>query len=300
MTPWQLRTRTLPLGRRTLLMGILNVTPDSFTDGGLHNTPATALDQAGRMLDEGADLLDLGAESTRPGATPLPPADEQQRLLPILRALRKARSEAILSVDTYHADTARIALAEGAEIINDVSGLTGFQQDPDPGMAEVLAEARPGVVLMHTRGTPQTWHSLPPLTGNDVQTLVFKELQVALKRANEAQIPAENIVLDPGFGFGKLGPANFALLAALPALQALGRPLLIGLSRKRFLTQHLQNATPAQREQATNAAHVAAILNGASILRVHDVASARLAADIADSVRQACLSPAGSSPASSL
>ncbi len=279
---WQLRTRNLPLGERTLLMGILNITPDSFSDGGAYLDQRAALDQALRLLDEGADLLDLGAESTRPNAAPLSPDQEQARLLPVLEAVLRARPQAILSIDTYHSATAKAAIEAGAEIINDVSGLLW-----DPAMAAVIAGHRPGAILMHTRGRPQQWSSLPALTPAEVLPLVLEGLAYTLHLAAEAGVPRSNVVLDPGFGFGKLGVANFTLLAHFADLQQLGMPLLAGISRKRFLTAHLAAATSAEREQATSAANVAAILAGAHILRVHDVAAARTAAHTADAILDA-------------
>ncbi len=276
---WQLRTRTLRLGERTLLMGIVNITPDSFSDGGRFFAEAAAVDQALRLLDEGAGLLDLGAESTRPNAAPITSDEEQARLLPVLEALLKARPAAIVSIDTYHAATARAALAAGAEIINDVSGLLW-----DPGMAAVLGDARPGAVLMHTRGTPQEWAQLPPLSSAEVLPLVRDGLAHSLALAVEAGLPRAHVVLDPGFGFGKIGPANFALLAGFAELQQLNLPLLAGLSRKRFLTAHLNSPTAGDREATTSAANVAAILGGAHLIRVHDVAAARIAAATADAV----------------
>lgn len=280
---WQLRTRTLPLGSRTLLMGILNVTPDSFSDGGFFVTTDSALDQALQLLDEGADILDLGGESTRPNATSITADEEQARILPVLRAILSARPDTIVSVDTYHAATAEAALAAGAEIVNDVSGLLW-----DPRMAEVLARHRPGAILMHTRGTPQQWPTLPPLSPAEVLPLVASGLAQTLALASAAGIPRASIVLDPGFGFGKLGDSNFTLLAHLDVLADLGYPLLAGLSRKRFLTAHLP-ATTAGVTDPTTAANTAAILAGAHLLRVHDIAAARAAAAIADALHSAHL-----------
>lgn len=286
---WRLRTRTLPLGHRTLLMAIVNITPDSFSDGGEAATPEHAVARGLALLDEGADILDLGAESTRPGATPLSAAEEQDRLLPVLETLRRERPEALLSIDTYHAATARAAVAAGAEIINDVSGLLW-----DLEMPETVAATAPGLVLMHTRGTPQTWHTLPPLPHAEVMPLVMRELAARLLSAERAGIARESIVLDPGFGFGKLGAENLAMLARLDALHALELPLLIGLSRKGFLAKAVESARPLaagsaedaslRRLYPTLAANVAAILGGAHILRVHDLRPAAEAAAIADAL----------------
>ena len=289
---WRLRTRTLPLGERTLIMGILNITPDSFSDGGQFLSPAASIQHGLELLDQGAQILDIGAESTRPNAIPLAPAEEQERLLPVLRALRKARPQAILSIDTYHGSTARAAIDAGAEIINDVSGLLW-----DSAMAPTLADGGPppGVVLMHTRGTPQEWHTLPRLDAAAVEPLVRSELDTRLHAAIKAGIPREKIILDPGFGFGKLGRENYPLLARLANLHTLGRPLLIGLSRKGFLAHALSathvgttftNSPPplAKRLNATIAANTAAVLAGAHVLRVHDVPAAIEAAAVADAI----------------
>ena len=253
-------------------MGIVNVTPDSFSDGGLYFHPSAARDHALKLLDDGADLLDLGGESTRPNAQPITAAEEQTRILPVVRATLKARPEAILSVDTYHAETAAAALDAGAEIINDVSGLLW-----DERMAALLAREKPGAVLMHTRGAPRQWQELPPLRSEDVLPLVLSGLAHTLALARAAGIADDSIVLDPGFGFGKRGGENFTLLDGIAELHSLGRPLLAGLSRKRFLTAHQAAPTAKQREEATTAANLRAVAAGAHILRVHDVAAARKA-----------------------
>jgi dihydropteroate synthase len=271
---WRLRTRTLALGEQTRLMAIVNLTPDSFSGDGVaafDEAVATAVER----LDGGADILDLGAESTRPGAEPLSADAEQARLLPVLEAVLRERSAAVVSVDTYHAATARAAVRAGAEIINDVSGLLW-----DEGMAAAVAETRAGLVLMHTRGRPKEWRSQPALAVDDVVPLVLEGLRERLEFAGAAGIAAENIVLDPGFGFGKRGSENFALLAGFARLNELRRPLLAGLSRKRFLGG--ENA--ASRANATMAANVAAILAGAHIVRVHDLQQAREVAAIADAI----------------
>ncbi len=270
---WQLKSRRLSLGERPLLMGIVNITPDSFSDGGNFLNPQAALTQALSLLDAGADLLDLGGESTRPNAQPITPKEERSRVLPVLEALLKARPGAIVSVDTYHSQTAAAAIAAGAEIINDVSGLQW-----DARMAETLARLQPGAILMHTRGKPTEWRTLPPLAPDEVMPLVLDGLRQTLAQALAAGIPPETIVLDPGFGFGKLGPDNFILLDRLAEFHQLGFPLLAGLSRKRFLTAHLTNPTPAQILEATTAAHLRCIAAGAHILRVHEIPASLLEA----------------------
>jgi dihydropteroate synthase len=294
--PWQLRTRTLELGRRTLVMGIVNVTPDSFSDGGAFFAPEAAVKHALQLLDQGADLLDLGAESTRPGSraggaagTPLAPAvsadEEQARLLPVLEGILRARPEAIVSIDTYKAATARAAVAAGAEIVNDVSGFLW-----DAEMAEVCAHSECGLVLMHTRGRPEEWRAQPPLAPDALLASVQEGLAASLAAAVEQNIAPGRIVLDPGYGFGKGFEENFALLARQAELLSLGRPLLVGLSRKSFLGRTLaplfagKDAPVEAREAASLAALVAAILKGASLVRVHAVRPAVEAARIADAV----------------
>ena len=280
---WSLRTRSLDLGDRTLIMGILNITPDSFSDGGKFLSADAATEHGLDLLHQGADILDLGAESTRPNASPLSPDEEQDRLLPVLEAVHSARPQAILSVDTYHSSTTRAAIRAGAEIINDVSGLTW-----DSAMAATLANAHPppGIVVMHTRGKPPEWHTLPPLEPHTIEPLVRNELRTRLEIAQAAGIELDRIILDPGFGFGKRGPENYTLLAHLSSLHILGRPLLIGLSRKGFLAHPSASDRPQslQRLNATLAANTAAILAGAHILRIHDVAAAVEAASTADAI----------------
>jgi dihydropteroate synthase len=288
---WQLRTRTLELGRRTLVMGVVNITPDSFSDGGLFLSVEAAVAHGLKLIEEGADILDLGAESTRPGSRAGGPdaavsADEEQaRLLPVLEGILRARPDAVLSVDTYKAETARAALAAGAEIVNDVSGLTW-----DPSTAEVCAEFRAGVVLSHTRGRPEEWRSQPQLEPEALLAAVHKGLADSFAAAEQAGIPKDSIVLDPGYGFGKRFGENYTLLARQAELLTLGRPLLAGLSRKSFLGQTLaplfggEAAPPTAREIASLAAMTAAILNGASIVRVHAVQPAVEAARVADAV----------------
>jgi dihydropteroate synthase len=276
-------------------MGILNVTPDSFSDGGLYyspeHAPERAVTQALRMLDEGADILDIGGESTRPNATPLTPEEEQSRVLPVIESLLKQRHATILSIDTYHASTARRAVEAGAEIVNDVSGHLW-----DPTMTATCAELRCGTILMHTRGRPQDWPTLPKLAPSEVIPLIVNQLQERLATAIAAGIPREKIVLDPGLGFGKRLDENYSILAHLEDLRELHLPTLIGASRKRFLSNTLMQTpelatilrgeppTMDDRLHATTAANVAAILAGAHILRVHDVRPAVEAAAIADRI----------------
>lgn len=299
VSPWNLRSRTIELGRRTLVCGVVNITPDSFSDGGRFLEADAAIEHALKLLDEGADLLDLGAESTRPGSrvssvTGSPATgtvsseEEQARLLPVLEGIVKARPHTILSVDTYKAETARTALAAGAELINDVSGLQW-----DPALAKVCAQTGCGVVLMHIRGLPGEWKSQPQLDSDELIGRVSSGLQTSLRIAATAGICEQAIVLDPGYGFGKRGNENFVLLARQRELLALGRPLLAGVSRKSFLghaLSPLNKGKPvlvSRRKTASIAAMVVAILNGASIVRVHDVRPAIEAVLVADAIRAA-------------
>jgi dihydropteroate synthase len=288
---WQLRTRSLDLGGRTLIMGVVNITPDSFSDGGAFLRSEDAVAHALRCLEEGADLLDLGAESTRPGSlaggeTPAVSADEEQaRLLPVLEGILKAAPQAVLSVDTYKAATARAAIAAGAEIVNDVSAFTW-----DEEMAAACAAGRAGVVLTHTRGKPDEWRHQQQLPPEAVLAMVRDGLGSSVAIAQNAGIPLHAIVLDPGYGFGKRFGENFSLLKLQAELLALGRPLLAGVSRKSFLGHRLaplyggMSAPVDARENASLAAMVGAILHGASIVRVHRVRPALEAARITDAI----------------
>jgi dihydropteroate synthase len=288
---WRLRTHTLELGRRTLVMGVVNITPDSFSDGGSFLDPEAALIRCMQCLDEGADILDLGAESTRPGSRAggedvlVQAGEEQARLLPVLEGVLKALPHAVVSVDTYKAATARAALQAAAEIVNDVSGFTW-----DHGVAQVCAEYGAGVVLSHTRGRPEAWRMQPQLDPDALIAAVHDGLAASLATAQEAGIARDQIVLDPGYGFGKRFSENYVLLNRQAELLTLGRPLLAGLSRKSFLGHTLaplfdgSDAPLDARENASLAAMTAAILHGASIVRVHQVRPAVEAARIADAI----------------
>jgi dihydropteroate synthase len=244
-------------------MGILNATPDSFSDGGKHFTPAACIEAGLAMLAAGADILDVGGESTRPGADPVSPEEEQRRVLPVIAAL--ARHGACVSVDTRHAATMQAALAAGAAIINDVSALRH-----DPASAGIVAAHDCRVVLMHMRGTPQTMAGLADY--DDVVADVCAELAVNLAQAEEAGIDRARIILDPGLGFAKTPAQSLALLRGLPALAALGLPILVGASRKGFLGVYGGEPDAQRRGPASLAAALFAAAQGASILRVHDVA----------------------------
>jgi dihydropteroate synthase len=258
-------------------MGILNVTPDSFSDGGQFLSPGSAVEHAFAMLDEGADILDIGGESTRPDATPITSAEEQARVLPVLRSILAERPHAIVSIDTFHAETARLAVESGAEIVNDVSGHLW-----DSAMSQTCAALRCGTILMHTRGRPRQWRTQPGLAPAQILPLVLGDLQARAASALSAGIAREAIVLDPGFGFGKILDENYPLLAGLDQFHSLGFPLLAGVSRKSFLTRTVPPASDPQLP--TTVANTAAILAGAHILRVHNVRPARAAASITDRI----------------
>ena len=282
---WRLRSRELALGERTLVMGILNVTPDSFSDGGRFFRRDRAVAHGLQMLDEGADMLDVGGESTRPGAkvgeTGVSAKEELDRVLPVIQDLLRERPGTVISVDTYKAEVARAVLAVGAEIINDVSALRW-----DPQMASLLCEANCGVVLMHSRGLPEHWKTQPPAP--DIVKEVKDDLREWASAAVASGISHERLVIDPGFGFGKRFDENIPLLAHLGELHELGFPLLSGTSRKSFIGRTLsregKDAPPEQRLYGTLATVVASVLQGAHIVRVHDVRPAVEAVRVTDAV----------------
>lgn len=277
----KLPKRTLALGKHTLLMGVLNLTPDSFSDGGQFLEPRKAVVHALALEKGGADILDIGAESTRPGSHGISAAEELRRLLPVLEALR-GRLKIPISVDTRKSTVAEMAIGAGAEILNDVSGL-----GHDPRLAEVAARYRVPLILMHMRGTPATMQKLPFARN------VLKDVVAGLRRsvaiAQKAGVRKSQIILDPGIGFGKSLAQNYELIAKLPELAKLGFPLLIGTSRKGFLgrtlaDKHGKPAPPAERLWATAATVAASILGGAHIVRVHDVAEMAQVARAADQI----------------
>jgi dihydropteroate synthase len=282
---WSLGTRTLELGKRTLIMGIVNVTPDSFSDGGLHLDLEKATAHAMQLLEEGADIIDIGGESTRPGTKVAVSAEEElKRVLPVITALKRQRPDTVISIDTYKASVARAASGAGAEIVNDVGGLRW-----DAQMASTVAEIKCGVVLMHTRGRPEEWRTLPPPA--DIFLLVKRELRERAEAAVLAGVRRERIALDPGFGFGKNFEQNYPLLARFQDLQSIGFPLVAGTSRKSFLGRTLarggKDAPATDRLYGNLAAHTALILKGAHILRTHDVKAAVDAARVADTILDA-------------
>jgi dihydropteroate synthase len=301
---WNLGSRSLQLGKRTLVMGVINVTPDSFSDGGVHFDRDRAVEHGMRLLKDGADILDVGGESTRPGAKVLPstetagkittPAgqpyaekqpvsekEELERVIPVIAALKQKRPQAVIAVDTYKANVARAAVHAGAEIVNDVSGFRW-----DPVMAKTLAGLKCGAVLMHMRGRPEEWRTLPPVS--DVVMVVKRELRAWADVALLGGVKRERIVLDPGFGFGKSFQENYPLLKRFDELHELRYPLLAGMSRKSFIGRALarngNDALVSDRLYGTLAAEMAVILKGAHIIRTHDVRACVDAVRIADVV----------------
>ena len=266
----------LVLGPRTLVMGVLNVTPDSFSDGGAALDPDRALDLALAMEAGGADLIDVGAESTRPGAAPLTGRDERQRLLPVLRKLHRLRIP--ISIDTTKAEVARFGLDEGAVIVNDVSGL-----QYDPALGEIVAVRGAPLVLMHMRGRPSDMYA--HATYDDVAADVARDLTRAVERAVSRGVSWHQLILDPGLGFAKRAEHSAAALAGLERLAALGRPLLVGPSRKSFLTAAVGPVAAPDRDWATAAAVTAAVLGGGHIVRVHAVSEMVQVARVADMIR---------------
>ena len=293
----------MEVGKRTLVMGVLNVTPDSFSDGSLYFDREGAVRRALALFEEGADIVDIGGESTRPGAkvqpasgkeskksaaSPAQPApnavnekEELERVIPVIAGVKKAKRDALISVDTYKAGVARAAIDAGAEIVNDVSGLRW-----DAKMAKTLAELKCGVVLMHLRGRPEEWRTLPPI--GDAVLLVKRELRQWAEAATSAGIKRDRIVLDPGFGFGKKFEENYPLIARFKDLQTLGFPMLVGTSRKSFIGRTLardgKDAPADQRLYGTLATQTALILNGAHMVRSHDVRAAVEASRVADAI----------------
>ncbi len=282
-----LRSRTLLLGERTLLMGVLNVTPDSFSDGGLYLDAQRAVDRALEIERQGADLIDIGGESTRPGSEATSIEEELRRVLPVLEGLR-GKLKIPISIDTRRAEIAQAALAAGAEIVNDISGLKS-----DPRIVQVAARHKAPLILMHIRREPKTMQKLP--FARDVLKDVASGLRAAAARAIQAGVPRNRILLDPGIGFGKSFAQNYELLARLPELAKLGFPLLVGTSRKTFLGATLardgKHAPPEERIWGTAATVAASILAGAHIVRVHEVAEMLQVARVADCILHPSLAP---------
>jgi len=262
-TTWQLRTKRLTFGAQPLLMGIVNVTPDSFSDGGNFFGVDAAIEHGLKLLDEGAAILDIGGESTRPYSTPVDEHDELKRVLPVVEGIHRARPEAILSIDTAKAAVARAAIAAGAEIINDVTGLSG-----DPEMIALARDSRAGVCAMHMQGTPQTMQDNPTYT--DIVAEIHNYLRQRREALLAAGIDRERICLDPGIGFGKTHEHNVTLMANCHRFHALGQPLLVGHSRKGFIGKLLGDKD-APRLFGTLGSALALAVQGVQVIRVHDI-----------------------------
>lgn len=277
---WQVRGTALPLGRRTLVMGIVNVTPDSFSDGGKFLDAQAAIEHGRRLVEEGADILDVGGESTRPGSDMVPAAEELRRIIPVIEGLSTLNVP--ISVDTRKAVVADEAVARGASIINDVSAMT------DPGMAAVAAKTRAGLVLMHMLGEPKSMQQSPQYS--DVVAEVGAYLRDRARQAERAGVAHDAIVIDPGIGFGKrTGKGiedNASLLRHVDALRTFGYPVLIGASRKSFIG-NIGKVAPGERFEGSLAVAAIAAWQGAEILRVHDVRSTRRVVDLVDGIRHA-------------
>ena len=282
---WKLKQRELILGGdRTLLMGVLNVTPDSFSDGGKYSDPDRAFSRAIELEDEGADILDIGAESTRPGSQRISEAEELRRLVPVLKRLR-GKLAIPISVDTYKSAVAEKALEHGAEIINDPTGVLLDLQLP-----KVVVKYDAGLVINHMRGTPETWAKLPPI--KELMRSIGIDLEAAVHRARGAGVQKHQLVIDPGLGFGKRREQNSEILANLNLLRSFDLPILVGPSRKSFLKKEVEMLT----EFASAAAVTASVLNGAHIVRVHDVRVMRSVVEVADSIRLAAATESEQAP----
>jgi dihydropteroate synthase len=279
---YTLRARdwTLSLGQRTLVMGVLNITPDSFSDKGRYFAPQEAIDRAWEIAEEGADIVDIGGESTRPGSKGVSPGEELRRVMPVLEALAAGDKYPIpISVDTSKLEVARAALECGASIINDIASL-----QKDPGIGPEVARYGAGLILMHMRGEPSNMQTMPPST--DILTDIENWAQEAVARAQNSGVSSERIVLDPGIGFGKTAAQNLEILRNLDRLAAVGFPILTGTSRKSFIGAILKKPAHAL-VMGTGATVAASIIYGAHIVRVHDVAAIREVADVTDSIVQA-------------
>jgi len=279
---WAIRSGTVSL-TRPVILGIINVTPDSFSDGGRFLAPERAVEQGLRLIEEGADALDIGGESTRPqGAVPVDASEELRRVIPVIRSVRRQAPQVPVSVDTVKSSVARAVLDEGADIINDVSAFR-----LDRAMGQVCATAGAGVILMHSRGDVSEMGTYRFASyGADVMGDVLGELHAAAQAAENAGVERARIALDPGIGFAKRTEHSVAVLGALDRLAALGYPVAVGVSRKRFVGELSGVATPADRVDGTIAANVMALTLGARIFRVHDVRAARRALDVAWSILQ--------------
>jgi dihydropteroate synthase len=272
---WRCRDVNFPLGRRTVVMGVVNVTPDSFSDGGLYADADAAVGHGARLADEGAHIVDVGGESTRPGAEPVSLDEELHRVVPVVERLRAARPDVAISVDTRHVAVATAALAAGAVIVNDISG-------GDPDILRLAADASAGVVLMHMQGEPRSMQDDPRY--DDVVGEVHSFLRERVEAAVFAGVDAEHVCVDPGIGFGKTLEHNVAILGSLETLRDLDAGLVIGVSRKRFIGTLTQTEDATDRLEGSLAAAVLAVAGGADVVRVHDVRATVRAVRVADAI----------------
>lgn len=271
----QVNGKTYLLGRRTWIMGILNVTPDSFSDGGLYFEKEKAVEHGLRLISEGADIIDVGGESSRPGSDPVPAEEELRRILPVISGLRK-QTKNLISVDTSKSEVARAAIAEGADIINDISAFRN-----DPKMITVVAQAGSPVILMHMKGSPKTMQRNPHY-GNvieEIKSFLEKKIEFAVENG----MIREKIIIDPGIGFGKRFEDNLTLIRNLNEFTSIGQPILVGISRKSFIGKIL-DLPPGEREEGTLASAILSVVQGAHILRVHEVAPIKRAILVAETI----------------
>ena len=271
------RDKQLLLGNKTRLMGIINMTPDSFSDGGRYNFPGPAADRCLYMAEAGADIIDIGGESSRPGSRAVSAAEEMERVIPLLEKIRP-ETDIMISVDTCKSEVAEAALAAGADIINDISALRN-----SPGMAETISSWNAGAILMHMRGEPSSMHLMEP--SKNIMSEVIEGLKVSVDKAVGLNVSRDRIIIDPGIGFGKNHKENLVILNRLPLLEELDLPLMIGTSRKRFIGAILDSPV-SERIYGTIASSVVAIMKGVHILRVHEVAEIKEAAEVSDAIAQ--------------
>jgi dihydropteroate synthase len=272
------RQKTYPLGRRTLLMGVLNITPDSFSDGGLYLDKEKAIAHGIKMVEEGADILDIGGESTRPGSKPLPLEEELRRVIPVIEVLAKELNVPI-SIDTYKSTVAQMAIDAGAQIINDISGLHF-----DPDLGKVAAEKDVPLILMHIRGTPETMQK--DVHYHSLFSEILQYLKESIQRAESAGVDPQQIIIDPGIGFGKTVEDNLLIIKNLSEFRILGKPILLGTSQKNFIGKIL-NAEASERLEGTLSTIAIGVLNGAHIIRCHDILQAKKVIAVADAIRLA-------------
>jgi dihydropteroate synthase len=285
------RKQTFILGEKTLVMGVLNVTPDSFSDGGLYLEKEQAVARGLKMVEEGADFIDVGGESTRPGSKPLPREEELRRVLPVIESLVR-ETDVPVSIDTYKSAVAREAIRAGAQLINDISGLHF-----DPDLAEVAAKEEVPIILMHIRGTPEMMQS--QIHYDSLFSEILRSLKESIERAERAGVDPDRIIVDPGIGFGKTMEHNLLILKQLSEFRILGKPLLLGTSRKSFIGKVLDADKVSDRLEGTLASMAIGVFNGAHIVRCHDVREAKRAVALADAIRLAGLS-AGSDAGSTV